>query len=367
MAASEVLDESTTPPTEFEASTYRYFPKLKPPPPSGGRNLAMILIGFPLGAILMFVGLATLTDSDAIIRFAFAITAVGLWYLATSALLRRTVGPHVNIGAWLSMGWLGTAVVAAIVVAWLPLTEARNPSKTLREPVLARPDLFSSHPLGTDRQGLDMLGGVIYGMRTSLIVGLGVVVLGLLIGGVIGLTAGYYRGRTDQFLEFFTNSMLAFPPLILLMAVAAVMERNIQNITIALTIVSVPTYVRLARANTLVVGQREFVLAAKALGIKNRTILLRDIAPNVMRPLMSYAFVVTAVIIVAEASLSFLGLSIPRPEPTLGNMIASGQSDFDTVPHLVFVPATVLFITVLALNRLGEEAQRRWQPSDSKN
>jgi peptide/nickel transport system permease protein len=284
-------------------------------------------------------------------------------YVAVVSLLRRLVGADVNIGRWFASTWMGLIIVGSLAVGVLPVAESKNPSKTLQEPVLARPDLFSRHPLGTDRQGLDMLGGVLYGLRTSLIIGLGVVFLGMLIGGTIGLIAGYNRGRLDQGLEFFTNSMLAFPPLILLMGVAAVMERNVVNITLALTVVSVPTYIRLARANTMVVGQREFVLAARALGLRNRTILAKDVAPNVMKPLLSYAFVVTAVIIVAEASLSFLGLGIPRPEPTLGNMIASGQSDFETIPHLVFVPATALFLTVLSLNRMGEEAQQRWAGS----
>lgn len=347
----------------WRESTYRYFPALRPPPPTGRLNLAFIVVGFPLAVVLIFVGLDTLSGEKGWIKFLFVLAGLVALYLAFVSLLRRTVGAEANIGMWFASSWMGLIVVGAVTAGILPLAESKKPSKTLQEPVLGRPDLFSKHPLGTDRQGLDMLGGVVYGLRTSLIIGLGVVFLGLLIGGTIGLIAGYNRGRLDQTLEFFTNSMLAFPPLILLMGVAAVMERNILNITLALTVVSIPTYVRLARANTMVIGQREFVLAARALGLRNRTILTKDIAPNVMKPLLSYAFVVTAVIIVAEASLSFLGLGIPRPEPTLGNMIASGQSDFDTVPHLVFVPATALFLTVLSLNRLGEEAQRRWSGS----
>jgi peptide/nickel transport system permease protein len=154
--------------------------------------------------------------------------------------------------------------------------------------------------------------------------------------------------------------------LVLLLAVAAVLPRNTRNITLALALLTIPSYVRLARANTLVLAQRDFVLAAKAVGAGNRRIIVRELLPGVLAPLLSFAFIVIAVVIVAEASLSFLGLSIPRPKPTLGNMIASGQSRFETIPHLVFVPAVFLFAVVLALNRLGEEARRRLDPRDSK-
>jgi peptide/nickel transport system permease protein len=160
--------------------------------------------------------------------------------------------------------------------------------------------------------------------------------------------------------------MLAFPPLILLLGLAAVLQRNVRNITLALAVISIPTFIRLSRANTLVLAQREFVVAVRALGARSRRIIFRDLLPGALLPLTSYAFAVVAVIIVAEASLSFLGLGIPRPTPTLGNMIAAGQDSFQTHPHMVFVPATALFLTVFCLNRIGEEARRRWDPRDAK-
>jgi peptide/nickel transport system permease protein len=112
-------------------------------------------------------------------------------------------------------------------------------------------------------------------------------------------------------------------------------------------------------------AQREFVLAARALGGRNRRIIFRELLPNVALPLVSYGFIVVAALIVAEASLSFLGLSIQRPTPTWGNMIAAGQADFDKHPHLVFIPGTVLFITVFALNKVGDKARRLWDPRKS--
>lgn len=327
--------------------------------------VARALLGLVAGVALIGVGLGVLTDATAALRIGLVVVGlIGLYDAARTVIRRRM--PTTNAGLWVSAAWVGLIVLTSAFADLLPLTEARDTSKTFSEPILATPDLWSGHPLGTDRQGLDILGGIIYGFRVSLVVGLGTVTIGVVLGGLIGTLAGYYRKSVDRIVGFFTNSLLAFPPLILLMGVAAVMERNLLNMTLALALVTIPIYVRLARANTMVVSQREFVLAARALGAKDRHIILRDIAPSVLRPMLSYAFVVVAVIIVAEASLSFLGLGIPRPEPTLGNLISAGQRDFERHPHLVFGPAIALFMLVLALNRLGEEAQRRLSGRESK-
>jgi peptide/nickel transport system permease protein len=158
--------------------------------------------------------------------------------------------------------------------------------------------------------------------------------------------------------------MLAFPPLLLLLAMVAVLQPNVRNVTIGLAVLVIPTYIRLVRANTIRFAQREFVTAAKAIGASNRRIILRELLPNVLLPVLSYGFLIIAVLIVAEASLSFLGLSIQRPNPTWGNLIAAGQNDFDHNPHLVFAPGLVLFITVFALNQVGDQLRRWWEPSD---
>jgi peptide/nickel transport system permease protein len=116
----------------------------------------------------------------------------------------------------------------------------------------------------------------------------------------------------------------------------------------------------------MVFAQREFVLAARTLGARNRTIIAREIIPNVFLPVMSFAFTIVAVLIVAEASLSFLGLSIQRPNPSWGNMVAAGQGDFDRHPHLVFLPSIVLFVTVYSLNLLGDAARKVWDPREGR-
>ncbi|MEX2626177.1 MAG: ABC transporter permease, partial [Ilumatobacteraceae bacterium] len=169
-----------------------------------------------------------------------------------------------------------------------------------------------------------------------------------------------YRGWLDAVVSFFADSLLAFPPLILLLGLMAVLEPSVRNVTLGLAVLGIPIYVRLARANTMALAERDFVVAARVLGAKDRRLLLREILPNVAPMVLSYAFVVVAVMIVAEASLSYLGLSVQRPEPTWGNMISAGQDSFDRHPHLVFVPGLVLFVSVLALNHVGEAVRSAW-------
>jgi peptide/nickel transport system permease protein len=140
----------------------------------------------------------------------------------------------------------------------------------------------------------------------------------------------------------------------------SVLEPSVTNVTLALAFVSIPAFIRLVRANTLLIYEREFVTAARAIGAKNRRIIWSEIAPNLLAPTLSYAFVLVAVLIVAEASLSFLGLGVRRPTPTWGNMIAAGQSTYQQTPHLVLIPALVLFLTVFSMNAIGERARSRW-------
>jgi peptide/nickel transport system permease protein len=289
----------------------------------------------------------------------------------TSGIVPRTVRRlravrGLDLGTALAAVWLLVVILAAALADLLPLSESRDPSKTLLTPSMQPPNLFSAHPFGTDKQGLDLLGGLVYGARVSLIVGLGGVVCGVLVGGVIGLAAGYFRGRTDTVVSVLGDTMLAFPPLILLMALVTILEPNVRNVAVALGIMVVPTYIRLVRANTMSLRSREFVTAARSLGASDRRIMTREIAPNLVLPVLSYSFMVVAVLIVAEASLSYLGLSIPRPEPTWGNMIAAGQTEFQDDPYLVLVPGAALFLTVFSLNRIGETARKLWDPTAGK-
>lgn len=324
---------------------------------------AAILI--PSGALLLYVALGVMTESSAGPRIALSVVAVIATYLGLDAVCKQLFGTTFETDLWLAISWIVLIVVLAIFADLLPLAEARDTSKTLTEPSRARPDLFSAHPLGTDTQALDILGGVIYGARVSLQVSLIAVTVGTVVGGLIGVASGYFGGRIDNIVGILTDSLLAFPPLILLLAVVTAVTPGVVTISLALALLGVPTYVRLARANTLAFAQREFVLAARALGAKPWRIIVRELVPNVVRPLLSFSFIIVAVLIVAEASLSFLGVGIQRPTPTWGNMISAGQGELETTPHIVFVPGTVMFVTVFCLNRVGDKARAMWDPKQS--
>ena len=320
-----------------------------------------------LGGLVLVVAAAVMRgsgDTSVLWVLGAMVGALLAWRGAIGLLARRW--PGLEPGLWLAVGWLMVVVLAAVLADVLPLAEGKNPALTLDEPILQDPELGSGHPFGTDRQGLDVLSGTVYGARVSLVVGPGAVVLGLLVGGLLGVLAGYYRGRADAALNLLNDSLLAFPPLILLLALASVLEPGVRNITLILGVLAVPTFFRLTRANTMVYAQREFVTAARALGARASRILVRELVPNVLLAAVSYAFIVVAVLIVAEASLSFLGLGIQRPQPTWGNMIAAGQEDIGEHPHLVFVPGAALFLTVLALNRVGDWTRRHWDPRARK-
>lgn len=319
-----------------------------------------------LGVGALAVALLAMTATAGIARYLAGAAALSALYLGADLLARRVWGDRAALDLWLSVAWLGLIVVAAAVADLLPLAESSDVSKTLLEPILQRPDLVSEHPLGTDGQGLDILGGILYGARVSLVIGVGAVLLGMAVGVAIGVSAGYHRGRLDTAVSFLTDSLLAFPPLIFLLALAAAFAPSITSVTVALAVLAVPTFIRLARATTLVFAQREFVLSARLLGERNRSIITRDLLPNVLLPVASFSFLLVAAFIVAEASLSFLGLSVSRPNPTWGNMIAAGQADFDTDPHVVFVPGVALFLTVFAFNRVGDHARSRWDPREAK-
>ena len=325
--------------------------------------LATLLV--PLGSVVLYVALGVMTESEAAVRIIGSLIALTLVYFGLDAIAKRVFGAAFETDLWLSITWLVLVVTSVIFADLLPLSESQNPSLTLSEPSRARPDLFSAHPLGTDTQALDILGGVIYGARVSLQVSIFAVSVGMLIGGLIGVASGFFGGRTDGVIGILADSVLAFPPLILLLAVVTAFAPGVLTISMALALLGVPTYVRLARANTLAFAQREFVLAARAMGAKPWRIIIRELVPNVVRPLLSFSFIIVAVLIVAEASLSFLGVGIQRPTPTWGNMISAGQGEIETTPHIVFVPGMVMFTTVFCLNRVGDKARAMWDPKQS--
>jgi peptide/nickel transport system permease protein len=262
---------------------------------------------------------------------------------------------------WIAAGWLALITLLAVVADLLPIDGYRD--------IVGRPrqKAFNSwsEPFGTDSLGRSELSRAIFGARISLIVGVAAVLLGLVVGSSLGLLAGYFRGKLDALLGIITDAFLAFPALVLLLAIAATMGASLRNLVIALAILTTPAFVRLSRANTMVFANREFIRAARGLGASHRRILSRELLPNVALPVASYAFVLIAVVLVAEGSLSFLGLGVPPPRPSWGEMISTGRNDLDRAPHIVFVPAGFMFLTVWSFNVLGDHARRRFDARES--
>lgn len=269
---------------------------------------------------------------------------------------------------WLGMTWLVLILGAAALAPWLPLGNHDDSVAGLASPIFAPPGgLGAEFPLGTNNYGLDVLARTVFGARTSIVVALLAVLIGTTVGGLVGMVSGFVRGTTDRVVGVLSNALLAVPPLILLIALGTVLDPSIRSIAFALSLLTIPSMVRLSRANTITVAQREYVLAARALGANRVRLLLREVLPNVVLPVLSLAVVMISVLVVAEASLSFLGIGIEQPAPTWGNMIAEGQGGvMEEHPFIVVVPGICLFLTVFSFNLLGERAQKRWDPRSAK-
>lgn len=248
--------------------------------------------------------------------------------------------------------WLGLVVFAALAAPWLPIA---SPAAQSLSDMLAAPS--ATHWFGSDSLGRDVLSRVIWGFRITLIVSLASVVIGIAVGGALGVCAGYFRGWSERVIVSAVNVLLAFPPLVLIIAMLAYPGEALLKVVVALSIVFMPASMRIVRANTLRISRLEFVTAARAAGMSDARIIVRELLPNLMRPVLAFALLLVAVAALAEAGLSFLGLGVPPPTPTIGSMMASEQSRALDAPHAVFFPATMLFLTIFALNLVGEEVQ----------
>jgi peptide/nickel transport system permease protein len=257
-----------------------------------------------------------------------------------------------GFGGWVSLIWLTIVAVGAITAPYLPLRKPQDPDFL----VPANADIGTSgHILGTDQNGYDLFSRLVWGGRVSLIIGIGVLFAGMCIGGTIGLIAGFLRGRSESLLMAVVNIFLAFPALLFLIAIVAFFGKDLQNILLAICVISIPYFARISRATTLSYAQREFVLAAEAAGASKRRIIVKEVLPNVVLPLLAFGLLAVAIAIVAEGSLSFLGLTDPNTV-SWGGMINGGRQalQLDGIAHPSMLPALVLFFTVLAVNFLGE-------------
>jgi peptide/nickel transport system permease protein len=269
----------------------------------------------------------------------------------------------------LAVGWLALVTLLAILAPVLPLDD---PDESFASIVGQGPGT-DGHILGGDDLGRDLLSRMIWGGRASLLLGASSVLLGLFVGGLLGLVAGYFRGRADTLLTGAFDVLLSFPQLILAVTVVTVFAsgegisatRRMVVLILALGVVSIPVLARITRANTMAWSQREFVMAARAMGAKNRQIMFGEVLPNVLPAMFSITLLGIAVVIVAEGGLSVLGVGVQLPTPSWGNILAEGQAELRDAPHIVMIPTVVIFLTVLALNYLGDIVRARFDVRES--
>jgi peptide/nickel transport system permease protein len=264
---------------------------------------------------------------------------------------RRTLG----LGVWLAVGWLGLLAIVAALADVLPLAD---PADTHSGIPLSIPT--SHNALGTDALGRDLLSRTIFGSRVSLLVGLSAVLVSSLVGGTLGVIAGFYRRKTELGLLLAADVLLAFPALLLAVSIVSFTQsRGPATVVLAIALIYLGPTIRIVRGLTLSVAQREHVLAARALGAKDRRIILREIVPNVLPTMLALAVVAVAGAMIAEGGLAYLNLSVAPPTPTWGGMMAAGKAKLDISLYPVTMPAVAMFLTVLSLTVIGDALQRR--------
>jgi peptide/nickel transport system permease protein len=256
--------------------------------------------------------------------------------------------------AWVGLGIIGLLLVTALVA---PLLAPYDPLAIDLRGELEGPGV--GHPLGQDKLGRDILSQVIYGSRVSLVVGLVVVGISLAIGVSLGAAAGYFGGVFDTLLMRIVDILLAFPGILLAIALAGILGPNLRNIILALCVLGWVGYARLVRGQVLAEKNREYVLAAKALGASHPRIILRHILPNVFAPVIVEATFGLAGVILAESSLSFLGLG-PQDVPTWGRLLNEGAQYLLFAPHVATFPGIAIMLTVLGFNFIGDGLRNRW-------
>ena len=270
---------------------------------------------------------------------------------AETTVARKRLG----FGFWLCVGWLTVMVFVALFAPLLPL---KSPTANFLDPSQGRPPYSPSwkHWFGTDKDARDVFARTLLGARISLTVGFSAITAGFLVGGTIGVLSGYFRGWIDRVSSFAFVVLLSFPSLVLAILLTSLIERSLLTVSLVLGLLSIAPVGRLARAATLQYSEREFVLASRQIGAKDRHIIVKEILPNVAIPMSSLALLGMAVAVVAEGGLAFLGLSVEKGI-TWGGLIQLGSDASKTLenaPWISFFPILMLFLTVLSLNFAGD-------------
>lgn len=277
------------------------------------------------------------------------------------ALAPRPLTTGRSVGLAVASAWLAVVVAVAVLAPWLWFVDD--------------PDAFSAdvnlgpsadHWFGTDELGRDMFARVVFGGRISLQIAAVSVGVGMVLGGLLGLVGGFFKGWVDNVVSALINAMLAVPTLVLALFIITVLEQSQRNVTIAVVVLAVPSIARIVRACTIQWVDREFVLAARTMGASTPRILFREVFPNVVPALVSFTFLALSLVLVAEGALSFLGKSVPAPEITWGGILAQGRARLEEAPHITIWVSIVLFATLLALNYVGDTLIRKFNVKTSE-
>jgi ABC-type dipeptide/oligopeptide/nickel transport system permease subunit len=279
-----------------------------------------------------------------------------LWRLTSRRIFRQR---SAKIGGGLLLFLLLIAIFAPVLAPFNPeqVLIGLEDVKKREAPcihLLGCPKDKPQHIMGTDGNVRDVYSRILYGSRVSLFIGFTTVGFAIIVGTVLGLLSGYFGGWSENVIMRSMDVLLAFPSLLLAIAIVSVLGPGLQNALLAIAIVSIPIYARVVRASVLSVKQQEFVSASRALGASDSRIMFVRILPNAFPPLVVQGTLGIAAAILSAAALSFLGLGAQPPTPEWGTMLGSERNQVFTAPHLVFIPGVAIMITVLAFNLLGD-------------
>ena len=295
--------------------------------------------------------------------------------IAAEPILAKRVRKPFGVPFWFATAWLGLVIVCAIGGKHLPWAK-KNPdyitSALINDGKWTK--TFSlAHPLGTDQNGNDWLAAATLGARNSMIIAFATVIFGFLLGGGLGMIAGYTGGKVDTLFSFFSTVLLSFPPLLFIILLLTILstgnnaagaaqglQSTVWKFSLSFGILSIPTLFRIVRASTMQFAGREFVVAAGAMGAKRSRVLMREILPNVVKPMVAFGLVAAGSVMVVEGALSYLGIGV-GDSWAWGKMIATGSgiTMLQKGPNVAFVPIIILFLTVLSFNFIGDRLRER--------
>ncbi|MGO6813607.1 ABC transporter permease [Rhizobium leguminosarum] len=257
---------------------------------------------------------------------------------------------------WFAFVFLAVLIVSSVFVELIPgLVRASFPYGDFSQ----GPEWSLNGLFGTDALGRSILSRVLYGARTTLAIVSVATLISLVIGMILGMLAGFYRGPVERIVDLYANSMASLPPILVILALISVTGNSVFTMMLALGLLDIGTYARIAKGGVIAQNDRDYVLAARAMGASDMRLLLREILPNLVPALTAIVPPLMAGLIITEGSLSFLGYGIPAPAPSWGGMIASSTDLLSRFPLLIFGPIVAIVLTVYSLNTVGDCLARR--------